>query len=470
MKKFDLVVRNGIVATAADVMHCDIGVRDGRIVALAENLSSATTEIDAEGLIVTPGGVDSHCHLDQPMSDGAKMADDFESGTISAAFGGTTTIIPFACQSRGQSLHSAVNDYHARAHGKPVIDYAFHMIIADPTEKVLKEELPELIASGYTSFKIYMTYDDLKLSDFQILETMAIARRYGGMTMLHAENAECIEWLTNQLIAAGKTAPRHHADSRPALVEREATHRAITLAEIIGIPVLIVHVSSAEAMEQIQIAQAGGLNILAETCPQYLFLTAQDLNLENFEGAKFVCSPPPRDAANQEIIWRGLANGVFQVFSSDHAPFHFEGDEGKQLRGRDTSFQHIPNGIPGLETRMPLLFSESVGKGRIDLTQFVALTATNAARIYGLYPRKGSIAIGSDADLVIWDPDRETVIRNATLHHNVDYTPYEGKIVNGWPKYTISRGEVVCAEGKLLVHPGRGEFLPCSIPEQVTPL
>ncbi len=469
MKEFDLIVRNGTVATGADVMRCDIGVRGGRIVALAENLPTATTEINAEGLIVTPGGVDSHCHLDQPMSDGAQMADDFESGTISAAFGGTTTIIPFACQSRGQSLRSAVDDYHARAHGKPVIDYAFHMIITDPTEKVLKEELPELIADGYTSFKIYMTYDDLKLSDIQILETMATARRYGGMTMLHAENAECIEWLTNQLIAAGKTAPRYHADSRPPPVEREATHRAITLAEIVGIPVLIVHVSSAEAMEQIQIAQAGGLNVLAETCPQYLFLTAQDLNLEGFEGAKFVCSPPPRDTATQEVIWRGLANGVFQVFSSDHAPFHFEGDKGKRLRGNDASFQHIPNGIPGLETRMPLLFSEGVGKGRIDLTQFVALTATNAARIYGLYPRKGSVAIGSDADLAIWDPDRETVIRNANLHHNVDYTPYEGKVVNGWPKYTISRGEVVCAEGKLMAHPGRGEFLPCAIPAQVMP-
>lgn len=465
MAEYDLVIRGGTVATAGDVVTADIGVRDGRVVALGEELGAGESEIDAAGKVVTPGGIDSHCHLDQPMSDGSVMADDFESGTISAAFGGTTTVIPFACQAKGQSLRAGVEDYHGRAEGKAVIDYAFHLILTDPTDQVLGQELPALIKDGYTSFKIYMTYDDLKLNDREILDVLGVARREGAMTMIHAENSDCIAWLTEQLEAAGHTAPKYHAESRPPPVEREATHRAATLAEIADTPVLIVHVSGAEAIDQIRAAQARGVSVYAETCPQYLFLTADDLDLEGFEGAKCICSPPPRDAGNQKAVWSGLTTGVFHVFSSDHAPFRYADDKGKQVRGTDASFAHVPNGIPGLETRMPLLFSEGVGKGRIDLRTFARLTAANAAWIYGLYPAKGTIAVGSDADMVVWDPHRQVTVTNSMLHHNVDCTPYEGMELTGWPETTISRGAVICDGGDLKAEAGRGRFLRCATPE-----
>ncbi|MGI9384672.1 MAG: dihydropyrimidinase [Methyloligellaceae bacterium] len=465
MAEYDLVIRDGLVATAADQTVCDIGIASGRIVALGKSLAGGTREVDAGDRIVTPGGIDAHCHLDQPTGDGSRMADDFETGSVSAAFGGTTTVVPFACQLKGQTLRAAVDDYHQRANGRAIIDYAFHLILTDPTEQALGQDLPALIREGYTSFKIYTTYDELKLNDRQILEVLSVARRDGALTMVHAENADCIGWLTDQLERAGKTDPKFHAASRPPLVEREATHRVVTLAEVAEAPLLVVHVSAPEAIDQIRAAQARGLKVFAETCPQYLFLTAEDLDLAGFEGAKCICSPPPRDKSAQDAVWNGLASGVFQVYSSDHAPFRYDDSKGKKVRGADASFRDVPNGIPGLETRMPLLFSEGVGKGRISLQQFVALTATNAARIYGLYPRKGSIAIGGDADLVIWEPNRPVTIANEDLHHAVDYTPYEGMSITGWPSTVISRGEVVCRDGELLAEQGRGEFLPCQAPD-----
>ena len=469
MSDFDLVVRNSRVATAADVFDCDIGVRDGRIAMLGRSLARGQREIDADGRWVLPGGIDGHCHLDQPMTDGSKMADDFHSGTLSAACGGTTTVIPFACQLKGQSLRAAVEDYHRRADGKAVIDYAFHMIVSDPTETVLKEELPKLIDEGYTSFKIYMTYDDLKLSDRQILEVLSVARRGGAMVMIHAENSDCIAFLTEQLLAAGHRAPEFHAASRPMLVEREATHRAIAYGELVDLPLLIVHVSGREAVEQIRWAQSRGLQIYAETCPQYLFLTSKHLEGEGFHGAKFVCSPPPRDQANQQTIWNGLESGVFQVFSSDHAPFRYYGSDGKRVGGENAVFNEIPNGIPGLETRLPLLFSQGVKRDRININTFVALTSTNAAKMYGLYPRKGTIAIGADADLVIWNDALSLTINNTMLHHNVDYTPYEGMVLDAWPEMTISRGEVVWCRPEPRAAKGRGRFLRCDRPQPAIP-
>ena len=464
MEHHDLVVRNAKVATAADVFECDIGITDGRIVTLARDLAGGTRDIDAAGRWVLPGGIDGHCHLDQPMTDGSQMADDFLSGTRSAACGGTTTVLPFACQRKGQSLAAAVDDYHRRAEGKAVIDYAFHLIVTDPTPKVLGEELPALIATGYTSFKIYMTYDDLKLNDRQILDVLALARREGAMAMIHAENTDCIAWLTEQLLAAGHTAPKFHAAARPMLVEREATHRAIAFGELVDLPVLIVHVSGREAVEEIRRAQGRGLRVYGETCPQYLFLTNEDLDAEGFAGAKCICSPPPRDKANQQVIWDGLQNGVFQVFSSDHAPFRYGGPNGKGIGGPKAAFNKVPNGIPGIETRLPLLFSEGVMRGRIDINAFVALTATNVAKIYGLYPRKGTIAIGSDADLVIWNDTLDFGLTNAMLHHDVDYTPYEGRRLNAWPEVTIARGEVVWRRPDVLGERGRGRFLRCDRP------
>jgi len=463
----DLVIRNADVVTASDRFQCDIGVRDGRIAVLGYGLPRGTREVDASGLLALPGGVDGHCHLDQPMPDGLRMADDFFTGTRAAVCGGTTTVIPFAAQEKGGSLTAAVADYHRRAEGRAVADYGFHLIVADPTPAVLREELPALIRQGYTSFKVYMTYDDLKLSDREMLSVLEVAKENGALVMVHAENSDCISWLTEKLIGEGRIAPRFHGLARPAAVEREATHRAITFAELVDVPILIVHVSGKEAIEQIRWAQGRGLSILAETCPQYLYLTADDMGLpgdDGYEGAKCVCSPPPRDHENQAAVWRALAGGVFSVFSSDHAPFNYDDPAGKQPGGERPSFEHIPNGVPGIETRLPLLF-DGVSRGKLSLHQFVELTAYRPARLYGLYPRKGTIAVGADADIALWDPRRKVRIANADLHHAVDYTPHEGIEVTGWPVHCFSRGEMLVEDGRYLEPvPGRGRFLAAGAP------
>ncbi len=469
MSEFDLVIKGGTVVTAADVSRCDIGVTDGRVVALAASLDGGRETIDASGRLVLPGGIDSHCHIAQTGSLGVETADDFRSGSISAACGGTTTIIPFAAQYKGQSLRAVVDAYHARAEGKAVIDYAFHLIISDPTDQVLGQDLPALIREGCTSFKVYMTYEALRLDDRQMLDVLATARREGAMVMIHAENHDVIMWLTERLTAAGRTAPRYHAVAHAAPAEREATHRAVTLAEIVDVPVLIVHVSGREAIEQIRWAQARGLSVYGETCPQYLFLSSEDMDRPGFEGAKYVCSPPPREAANQERVWRGIANGTLTVFSSDHAPYRYDSPQGKKVAGEDAPFKAVPNGVPGIELRLPMLFSAGVGEGRIGLEQFVAITATNAAKIYGLYPRKGTIAAGSDADIAIWDPELEVTISHGMLHDAMDYTPYEGRKLKGYPVCTLSRGEVVWDGKEAKGAPGRGRFLRCDLPEPAKP-
>ena len=324
MREFDCLIRGGTVANAADTFSCDIGIRNGHIAALGQDLGEAREVIDAAGKLVLPGGIDSHVHLAQPSGPGIVMADDFESGTRSAALGGNTTVLPFCLQEKGQSLRAAVTAYRAKAEGQCHVDVSFHLIIADPTEQVLGQELPALIEDGYTSFKVFMTYEGLALSDREMLEVMAVARETGAIVMVHAENYDAIRFLTDRLERLGHTEPHFHAPSRPIVVEREATHRAIALAELVDVPVMIVHVSNREAMEEIRRAQAKGLRVQGETCPQYLVLTARDLEGLNMEGAKYVCSPPPRDTASQEACWEGLAQGVFSVFSSDHCPFRYD--------------------------------------------------------------------------------------------------------------------------------------------------
>jgi dihydropyrimidinase len=468
MAEYDLVIRNGTVATASDTMQCDIGVKDGVIATLGRGLGTGAREIDATGHFVLPGAIDSHCHIEQRSSAGVLCADDFNSGTVSAAFGGTTTVIPFAAQHRGQSLREVVEEYHGAAGPKAVIDYAFHLIISDPTEQVLGQELPALIRDGYTSFKVYMTYDLLRLNDRQMLDIMALARREGAFMMVHAENHDMIAWLADRLLEKGMSAPRYHAVSHARIAEGEATNRAVALAELLDVPMLIVHVSAVEAINVIRDAQTKGLKIHGETCPQYLFLTADDIGMD-LEGTKFCCSPPPRDHATQEAVWRGLQNGTFQVFSSDHAPYRYD-ETGKLLKGDKTTFKDTANGIPGIELRAPLLFSEGVGKGRIDINRFVALTATNHAKLYGLYPKKGTIAVGSDADIAIWDPQRDVTVRAASLHDQVGYTPYEGMRLRGWPIIVLSRGRVVIEEGELRAERGSGNFLPCALSDAAKPL
>ncbi|MCW5888074.1 MAG: amidohydrolase family protein, partial [Anaerolineales bacterium] len=316
-----------------------------------------------------------------------------------------------------------------------------------------------LIKDGYTSLKIYMTYEALRLPDRQFLEVLDVAGREGAIAMVHAENHELVDWLTDRLLRDGKTAMRYHAAARPALAENEATNRAITFAEAVGVRILIVHVSSDEAMSTIRRAQDRGVPILAETCPQYLFLTASDLDREAFEGAKYCCTPPPRSSTDQAALWRGIANGTFQVISSDHSAFRFDDPKGKKVAGASAPFNRVPQGVPGLEVRLPLLFSEGVMKNRITLQQFVSLTATAPAAIYGLAQRKGTIAIGADADIALWDPTREVTIDIDNLHDRMDYTPYQGMTITGWPITVLSRGEIVCQDGRLLARSGRGKFL-----------
>ncbi len=456
--ELDLVIRNGNVVTATEEVFCDIGIAKGRIAMLGKKLEGGARSIDAGGSYVFPGGIDPHCHIEQLSSSGLLCADDFYSGTVSAAFGGTTTIVPFAAQHRGDSVRKVVSDYHGRAKAKAVIDYAFHLILSDPTESVMNEELPELIRNGYTSFKVYMTYERLRLDDYQMLRVLELAKREGALTMVHAENHDMIRFSAERLLARGDRAPKFHGVAHSRLAEGEATFRAIALAELLDAPVFIVHVSSAEAAAEIRRARARGARVFAETCPQYLFLTAEDLDREGMTGAMFCCSPPPRDRASQETLWRGLADGTIQVFSSDHAPYRFD-ETGKLANGPDAPFDRIANGVPGIEVRMPLLFSEGVLKGRIDIHRFVELTSTRAAKIYGMFPQKGSISIGADADLVIWDQDLEVAIESAKLHDNVGYTPYEGRKVKGWPATVLSRGRVVVDGGELQVERGSGEFV-----------
>jgi len=463
---FDLTIRNGRISTASDTFHADIGVRDGVIAALGPGLPPGRRDIDAAGRWVLPGGIDSHCHVEQLSGMGIMCADDFYSATVSAAFGGTTCIIPFAAQHRGDALPEVVADYARRAAEKAVIDYGFHLILSDPTEQALQRDLPELIKNGITSFKVFMTYDRMKLDDYQLLDVLEVADREGALVMVHAENNDMIRWVARRLVERGMTAPKYHAVAHTPLAESEATHRAVALARMMDVPILIVHVAGLEAVQVVHSSQALGLPIHAESCPQYLFLEAGDIDLPGLEGAKYCCSPPPRDAASQQAVWQGLTDGTLQLYSSDHAPYRYDAS-GKLPKGDQTTFKDVANGVPGLEVRMPLLFSEGVLAGRISIERFVALTATNHARTYGLYPRKGTIAVGADADLAIWNPEREVTISTRMLHDNVGYTPYEGKTVRGWPEVVVSRGRVAVEDGELKVERGSGRFLQRGTPEPV---
>jgi dihydropyrimidinase len=461
MSEFELIIRGGEVVTAADKFRADVGVRGGKIVAIADKLTDGARVIDAAGLLVMPGGIDSHVHLAQPAFGGPKMADGFESGTRSAIAGGNTTVLPFALQPRGASLRASVMNYHEEADGNSYCDYGFHLIVTDPTPSVLGQELPALVADGYSSFKVFMTYDDLVLNDRQLLEVFDCARGCGALVMVHCEGYDAIKFMTQRLEAAGKTAPYYHAVSRPEVVEREATHRAISHGELLDTPIMIVHVSGREAMEQIRWAQRRGLKVYGETCTQYVTLTADDLKGLNMDesGGKYVCSPPPRDRASWEAIWEGVRTGVFQTFSSDHCPFYYEGSEGKLNPKARTSFKWVPNGIPGVEARLPILYSKGVGEGRITVNEFVALTSTNHAKMYGLYPHKGAIGVGFDADIVLWDPNKRETIRQEIMHHGADYTPYEGMAVTGWPVVTMLRGKIVAEDGRIVGEKGDGKFL-----------
>ena len=470
MAEFDLVVRGGMVATGFGASRCDIGVKDGRIAALAAKITDGAQVVDAGGLLVIPGGVDSHCHIEEPARGGyAALSgnapppvtvneESFATASVSAFAGGTTSVVCFVPQWKGEGVLPRLADYEQRA-AKGMMDYSFHQIITDPTDEVIEKEIPQLVAKGIRSLKVFLTYDPLHLSDAQYLKVLAVARKHGCLVTVHCENYEAINWRTAELMKAGMTAPKYHAWSRPPVVEREATHRAIALAEFVDQPIQVFHVSCAEAAEEIARAQARGVKVWGETCPQYVTLTAADMDRPGFEGAKFMCSPAPRDKDEHERVWDMIRRGVLDVVTSDHCGFSFEGTAGKGSAGRDAPFPDIPNGIPGFAARMPIIFSEGVAKGRITLDDFVRLTSTNAARLMGLYPRKGAIMVGSDADLVLWNPKKKQRLTNAMMQHAIDYTPYEGMEVTGWPVSTIRRGVVVMRDGKVQAEPGTGRFL-----------
>ncbi|HEV8635299.1 MAG TPA: dihydropyrimidinase [Chloroflexota bacterium] len=452
----DLIVANGTVVTAADVYRADVGVRGGRIVAISEELTPgpSTRVLDASGRYVFPGGVDSHTHLDMPFG-GTITADDFRTGTIAAACGGTTSIVDFCIPAKGQRLADALKVWHEKAAGKAAIDYGFHSVIVEMPDAVY-DELPTLPDHGVTSLKLFMAYKGTLMSDdWTLVRALARGKAHGALVMVHAENGDAVFFLQRHLLAEGKTAPKYHATSRPPRVEAEATARAIALAETLGAPLYVVHVTCAEALEEIERARARGVAVLAETCTQYLYFTESDLDRPNFEGAKFVFTPPLRGPHQHELLWRALANGSLQAVTSDHCSFNLKGQ--KEL-GRD-DFTKIPNGGPGIEERLTMVY-QGVNERRITLNRFVELVSTGPARIFGLYPRKGTIAVGGDADLVVWNPEAEATITNASLHHNVDYTLYEGKQVRGLPETVTLRGQVIVDRRRYVGTPGTGQFLP----------
>ena len=458
MAEYDLVVRGGTVVTGTDTMRADIGIRAGRIAAIAESLGGSDA-VDAGGLLVLPGGVDTHCHIEQLRDGGDADEESFETGSRSCLAGGTTSVVTFSNQFKGRDILTPLADYRRRAARGAMVDYGFHQIITDPTDAVVHEQIPQIVAEGIRSLKVFLTYDPLHLDDRQYLRVLAAARRTGALVTVHCENYEAIRWRTEALLADGRTAPKYHAWSRPPVIEREATHRAIALAELVDQPIQIFHVSCEEVAEEVARAQARGLKVWAETCPQYFVLTAADMDRPGFEGAKFMCSPAPRDTTEHARMWDVVRRGTLDVVSSDHSGWNFEGPRGKRVNGAEASFRDIPNGVPGLAARLPLMFSEGVAAGRIDVNHFVRLVATNPAKLFGLYPRKGSIAIGADADLVLWDPAKQVTLTNALMQQAIDYTPYEGRTVTGWPVATLLRGRVVMRDGRVQAEPGSGQFL-----------
>jgi dihydropyrimidinase len=466
---FDCVIRGGRVATAVDDFVADVAIKDGIIAAIGRNLGRGATELDAKDRLLLPGGVDAHAHIEQLSAAGIVNSDTFESATISAAHGGTTTVICFAAQHRGMNLQTVVGDYSALAKKGAVIDYAFHMIIADPTEVTLKEHVPALVSQGHSTLKVFMTYDLLNVGDEKLLDILLAARQSRALVCVHAENHGMVSWMGKRLVEKGYTAPKYHTISHPRGCEAEAFNRLIAFAELIDQPIMIFHVSTAEGVAAIRQARGRGLKVFAETCPQYLFMTAKDLDKPGVEGAKWMCSPPPRTEADQAAIWQGLALGDLQVISSDHAPYAFDAS-GKLMAGDNPTFKQIANGLPGIEARLPLLFDAMVSKGRLGLHKFVEVTATAPAKIYNLHPRKGSIAIGADADLVIWDAKRQVTLADSLMHDGARYTPYLGRTVTGWPTTVLRRGEVIVHEGKLTAKAGSGAWLPRSGGAPAAPL
>src|ERR1700739_164194 len=453
---FDTIIANGRVVTATDTYESDVAISQGKITAIGQSLprENAGKIIDAAGKYVFPGGIDVHTHLDMPFG-GTTSADDFETGTRAAAFGGTTTLIDFAIQYKGQQLRQAFDTWMSKAHSKAVCDYAFHCIVTDVSGGQLSE-MNDLVHEGVTSFKLFMAYPGVfMLDDGSIFKALQTTSKNGGLVCMHAENGSAIDVIVQQALAEGKRAPKYHALTRPTTAEAEAVGRAIALAEMAGAPIYIVHLSCNDALEKVREARERGLPVYAETCPQYLYLSLDNMDAPGFEGAKYVFTPPLREKWNQEKLWQGLAKDTLQVVSTDHCPFCFK--EQKEL-GKD-DFTKIPNGGPGIEHRLSLVYTGGVHGKRFSANRFVEIVSTAPAKLFGLYPRKGTIAVGSDADLVIFNPDQEETISAKTHHMRVDYSMFEGIRTKGAPRTVLSRGRTVIDAGKFVGRPGSGQFL-----------
>jgi dihydropyrimidinase len=452
------LVRNGTVVTASDRYQADIFIDKGVVSLIGQGLNLPADEVvDASGMLVMPGGIDVHTHLDMPFG-GTTSADDFETGTIAAAHGGTTTVVDFAIQNFGEGLYPAFEGWMKKAEGKAAIDYSFHMIVRELTDQVAHDMDKMTRHEGVTSFKLFMAYPGVfQVDDATIFKALLRTRENGGLVCMHAENGGVIDTLVKDALRKGWTAPKYHALTRPTRAEGEATARAIALAEMAGVPIYIVHLSCSDALEKVKQARDQGLPAYAETCPQYLFLSYEDYERPGFEGAKFVMSPPLREKWNQDALWKGLAKNDLQVVSTDHCPFCMNEPPQKQLGQGD--FSKIPNGAPGIETRLPLLWDGGVRAGHIDPHRFVEIVSTNPAKMFGLWPKKGTVAVGSDGDLVLWDTERKLLLSAETLHMRVDYNPYEGREVTGAPAVVLSRGEVIVDHGTFRGKAGRGQFV-----------
>ncbi|WP_053362876.1 dihydropyrimidinase [Bacillus sp. FJAT-27251] len=453
MKK---LIKNGTVVTATDQYEADVLIEDGKISAIGRNLNENVDEvIDAKGAYLFPGGIDPHTHLDMPFG-GSVTSDDFESGTIAAAFGGTTTVIDFCLTDKGVPLKNSIKTWHDKSKDKAVIDYGFHLMIGEVNENVLKE-IPQIIEEdGITSFKVFMAYKNVfQADDATLFRTLLTAKEHGALVMVHAENGDVIDYLVNKALAEGNTDPIYHALTRPPEVEGEATGRAAQLTGLADSQLYVVHVSCAAAVEKIAEARLKGYQVFGETCPQYLVLDQSYLEKPDFEGAKYVWSPPLREKWNQEVLWNALKNGQLQTLGSDQCSFNFKGQ--KELGRGD--FTKIPNGGPIIEDRFSILFSEGVKKGRISINQFVDIVSTRIAKLFGLFPQKGTIAVGSDADIVIFDPNAERTISAETHHMNVDYSAFEGMEIAGEPVSVLSRGEFVIRDKQFVGKPGKGQYL-----------
>ena len=455
--EFDTVIRSGCVVTSSDQFLADVGIKAGVIAAIGSALPRGTRDIDAKGKLVLPGGVDNHAHIEQISASGVLNADDWESATKAAAFGGNTTVIAFAAQHVGMTLRKVVDDYHLLARKGAIIDYSFHLIIADPNPQTLNHDLPALLERGYQSVKLFTTYDKLKIDDESFLDILQITGTRGGLVSVHAENHGMIKWRTKNLVISGHTAPVAHAMAHPREAEIDAIARVIRMAELAGQPIMIFHVSTAEGAEIVRQARSRGQSVYAETCPHYLLLTEAAMDRPMPEGAMWMCSPPLRKDSDREALWAALDGGVLQMVSSDHAPYAYN-SSGKLRAGPMPRFDQIPSGLPGIGLRLPLMFDDMVRRG-LPVEKFVEWTSTAPAKLYGLYPRKGSIAVGADADIAIWNPDAPRRVARDIILDRTGYSPYQDRILNGWPETVFLRGELIVERGSVTGRLGSGQFL-----------